>query len=115
VTLHHDDLVVQTRRNTMGSAAARRSELAPLRFADTPVPALVAPDTEPIRRALQAEARRRKAPAGRILHVVGSGAAAPGVSATNGGMTVHSRAAAASGDRPRPADGEGPVDTPTSP
>jgi hypothetical protein len=112
VTLRDDDLVVQTRRNTMGSAAARRSVLVPLRFADIPAPALAPPDTEPIRRALQAEARRRKARAGRILSLVGSGAAAPGVPATHGAMTVHSRAA---GEPPHRGDRERRIDTPTSP
>jgi hypothetical protein len=103
VTLHDDDLVVPTRRNTMGSTAPRRSELVPLRFADIPAPALAPPDTEPIRRAIQAEARRRRAPAaGRILHLVGSQAAPPGVPATNGGMTVHSRDDARSAAGPPP-------------
>jgi hypothetical protein len=102
VTLHDDDLVVSTRRNTMGSTAPRRSELVPLRFADIPAPALAPPDTEPIRRAIQAEARRRQAPAGRILYLVGSKAAPPGVPATNGGMTVHSRDDARSAAGPPP-------------
>jgi hypothetical protein len=86
----------------MGSTAPRRLELVPLRFADIPAPALAPPDTEPIRQAIQAEARRRRAPAGRILHLVGSKATPPDVSATNGGMTVHSR------DDPRSAAGPPP-------
>ena len=86
----------------MGSTAPRRSELVPLRFADIPAPALAPPDTEPIRRALQAEARRRQARAGRILHLVGSKAAPRGVPATDGGMTVHSRDDARSAAGPPP-------------
>ena len=86
----------------MGSAAPRGLKLVPLRFADIPAPAIAPPDTEPIRQAIQAEARRRQAGAGRTLHIVGSKAAPPDVSATNGGMTVHSRDDARSAARPPP-------------
>jgi hypothetical protein len=76
-------------------SAVRRLEVVPMRLADVPAPAPLPADTEAIKRALEAEGRRRKAPTGRILHLAGSGSAPPGASVTNGTITVHPRAAAA--------------------